>query len=82
MCAVCDLCLPRAGFSNELWRLSLTTLEWTSIEVAPGGSGPSARAYHVMTSVGLDLWVHGGYTDVSGEGDGCATHVALLLLPC
>jgi hypothetical protein len=35
-----------------------------------------------MTSVGLDLWVHGGveYTG-SGEGDGCETHVALLLLP-
>jgi hypothetical protein len=30
-----------------------------------------------MTSVGLDLWVHGGNTD-SGEGDACATHVALL----
>jgi hypothetical protein len=78
--ADCDLCLPRAGRTNDLWRLSLTTLEWTSIEVAPGGAGPSARQDHVMTSVGLDLWVHGGNTD-SGEGDACATHVTLLQLP-
>jgi hypothetical protein len=34
-----------------------------------------------MTSVGQDLWVYGGFTDY-GEGDGCATHVTLLLLPC
>jgi hypothetical protein len=34
-----------------------------------------------MTSVGLDLWVHGGLTE-AGEGNTCATHVALLLLPC
>jgi hypothetical protein len=33
-----------------------------------------------MTSVGLDLWLHGGSTD-SGDGDGCATHVVVLLLP-
>ena len=33
------------------------------------GAGPSARSGHVMTSVGLDLWVNGGYTD-SGEGHG------------
>ncbi len=62
------MCLPRAGLlSNDLWGLSLTTLEWTSIEVAPGGAGPSARNGHVMTSVGLDLWVHGGLTS---PGDG------------
>jgi hypothetical protein len=81
VCADCDLCLPRAGHTNDLWRLCLTTLEWTSIEVAPGGAGPSGRFGHVMTSVGLDLWVHGGSTEI-GEGDACATHVAVLLLPC
>ncbi len=80
VCADCDLCLPRAGLSNDLWRLSLATLEWTSIEVAPGGVGPSARSGHVMTSVGQDLWLHGGSTE-TGEGDACATHMALLLLP-
>ncbi len=81
MCSDCDLCLPRADtYSNDLWRLSLATLEWTSIEVGSGGARPSARTSHVMTSVGLDLWVHGGNTG-SGEGDVCATHVALLLLP-
>ncbi len=52
----------------ELWTLSLATLEWTSIEIEKGGARPSAREGHVMTSVGMDLWVHGGDTD-SGEGD-------------
>jgi hypothetical protein len=33
-----------------------------------------------MTAVGLELWVHGGFLD-SGEGDGCGTHVTLLLFP-
>ena len=45
--------------------LSLTTLEWTKIEVAPVGARPSARAYHTMTSVGLDLWVYGGTTYIT-----------------
>ena len=81
VCGVCadfDLRVPRAGRSDEVWRLSLATLEWTSIEV-PLGAGPSARDSHVMTSVGLDLWVHGGYTEI-GAGDTCVKHVALLLL--
>jgi hypothetical protein len=79
MDVVCDTAVCVSGFfssyaacSDELWRLSLTTLEWTKIEVASGGVRPSARARHTMTSVGLDLWVHGGYTN-SGEGDSCTT---------
>ena len=68
------------GLSDDLWRLSLATLEWTSIKVMPGGAHPSSRYDHVMTSVGLDLWLHGGFTGI-GEGDTCATRVALLLLP-
>jgi hypothetical protein len=71
--------VPHSGRSHELWRMLLATLEWTRIEVPPGAR-PSARAGHVMTSVGQDLWVHGGETD-SGEGDVCATHIALPLLP-
>ncbi len=73
LCSVCgfDFCLPRAGVSDDLWRLSLSTLEWTNIEVVPGGVRPSGRENHVMTSVGLDLWVHGGLSVDSGEGDGC-----------
>ncbi len=81
---VCDTTVCVSGLSNsyaacsdELWRLSLATLEWTKIGVASGGVRPSARARHTMTSVGLDLWVHGGYTN-SGEGDSCTTRAALL----
>jgi hypothetical protein len=72
--------VPHAGFSAELWRFSTSTLVWERADsTAANGAGPSARYGHVMTSVGLDLWVHGGST---GEGDECATHLALLLLPC
>jgi hypothetical protein len=74
-------CVPHAGYSTELWRFSTSTREWDRANsTAANGAGPSARYDHVMISVGLDLWVHGGSTG-SGEGDACATHVALLLLP-
>jgi hypothetical protein len=70
-----------ATCSDELWRLSLATLEWTKIEVPSGGVRPSARARHTMTSVGLDLWVYGGYTN-SGEGDSCTTRVVRIHCCC
>ena len=74
--------LPHAGsLSAEMWRFSTSTRVWERADITTAnGAGPSTRFLHVMTSVGLDLWVHGGYTG-SGEGDACATHVALLLLP-
>ena len=82
VCTAHDLRAAYAGFSAELWRFSTSTRVWEAVDsTAANGAGPSGRAGHVMTSVGLDLWVHGGYT-YSGEGDTCATHVALLLLPC
>ncbi len=89
MCAVVCVRLmtgvPHAGPSAELWRFSTSTRVWEAVDsTAANGSGPSGRAGHVMTSVGLDLWLHGGYHDTAsgqiGEGDVCATHVALLLL--
>jgi hypothetical protein len=73
-----------AGASAEMWRFSTSTRVWEAVDsTATNGAGPSGRFGHVMTSVGLDLWVHGGveYAAGSGEGDGCETHVALLLLP-
>ncbi len=84
MCAVVCVRLmtsvPHAGRSAELWRFSTSTRVWERADsTAANGAGPSGRFNHVMTSVGLDLWVHGGYTE-AGEGDTCATHVALLLL--
>ncbi len=82
VCVRLMTCVPPAGSSSaELWRFSTSTLVWERADsTAANGAGPSARKGHVMTSVGLDLWVHGGYTE-AGEGDACATHVALLLLP-
>ncbi len=68
VCTDCDLGVTRADdVSDELWRLCLSTLEWTLVKVPTGGASPSGRSNHVMTSVGLDLWVHGGNTE-SGEG--------------
>jgi hypothetical protein len=65
----------------EMWRFSTSTRGWERVNnTAPNGAGPSARYYHVMTSVGLDLWVHGGLTTDSGEGDTCLTRTPLLLL--
>jgi hypothetical protein len=82
VCVRLMTCVPHAGSSAELWRFSTATLGWERVDsTAANGAGPSARYQHVMTSVGLDLWVHGGRTDL-GEGDACATHVALQLLPC
>jgi hypothetical protein len=63
--------VSHAGLSDELWRFSTSTLGWERGDsTAANGAGPSARRGHVMSSVGLDLWVHGGDTS-SGEGDGC-----------
>jgi hypothetical protein len=75
--------VPHAGSFEfcfaELWRFRTSTRVWERADsTAANGAGPSARAGHVMTSVGLDLWVHGGYME-AGEGDG--KHVAQLLLP-
>jgi hypothetical protein len=66
--------VPHVGLSPsaELWRFSTSTRVW---ELADSGAGPSGRYGHVMTSVGLDLWVHGGVTS-SGEGDMCNTRGA------
>jgi hypothetical protein len=73
--------VPHTVPSAELWRFSTSTRVWERVDItAANGAGPSARFGHVMTSVGLDLWLHGGYTETS-ECDACATHVALLLLP-
>jgi hypothetical protein len=78
--------VPYAVKSAELWRFCTSTRGWERVDrTSVNGTGPSARSGHVMTSVGLDLWMHGGRTGsghVSGEGDSCATYVSLLLLPC
>jgi hypothetical protein len=88
VCVRLMTCVPHAalGRSDELWRFSTSTCVWEQVDsTAANGAGPSGRGGHVMTSVGLDLWVHGGYHFTGngsiGEGDVCATHVALLLLP-
>jgi hypothetical protein len=72
-------CVPEAGLSTELWRFSTPTRDWERATVV-NGAGPSGRSSHVMTSVGLDLWVHGGTTN-SGQGDTSTTHMTLLPLP-
>ncbi len=77
VCVRLMTCVPHAGYSAELWRFCTSTRVWErGNSTAAKGAGPCGG--HVMTSVGLDLWVHGGYTG-TGEGDARATHVVLLL---
>jgi hypothetical protein len=78
VCVRLMTCVTHAVWSEEMWRFSTHTREWQRVD---NGAGPSARSGHVMTSVGLDLWVNGGSTR-SGEGDTCVTRVPLLLLRC
>ncbi len=80
MCVRLMTSVPHTGRSAELWRFCTSTRLWERADsTAANGAGPSGRTGHVMTSVGLDLWLHGGYPE-TGEGDICATHVVLLLL--
>jgi hypothetical protein len=51
------------AFYDELWRFSTLIREWAQVnDTVHDGTRPSARAYHVMASLGMDLWVHGGQT--------------------
>ncbi len=63
-------CVSHTVISDELWRFSTSTFGWERVDSTAANGGPSGRDFHVMSSVGLDLWVHGGMTG-SGEGDGC-----------
>jgi hypothetical protein len=47
-----------AGYSDELWVLSTTRMEWT-LSIAAGES-PSARVDHAMTASGTDVYLFGG----------------------
>jgi hypothetical protein len=60
-------------YSDELWRFSTSTCGWERVDsTSDNGVRPSGRTNHVMTSVGVDLWLHGGY---GNKGDTCGTHV-------
>jgi hypothetical protein len=80
-------CVPHAGDiiqpgtqSAELWRFDTSTRGWKRVDnTATSGAGPSGRYGHVMTFVGMDLWLHGGSIN-SGEGDACSSPAVLLLL--
>jgi hypothetical protein len=65
-------------YSAELWRFDTHNRGWES--VVANGAAPSARYQHVMTSVGMDLWLHGGVSSYPGEVDTWSSPAALLLL--
>jgi hypothetical protein len=68
-------------YSTELWRFDTSTLGWEQVvNTTANGVGPSGRNSHVMTSVGLDLWMYGGYIYNYGEGDVYSTHTTPLML--
>jgi hypothetical protein len=67
--------------SSELWRFTTLTRTWELVDTTVNDVG--TRIGHTMTSVGLDLYIHGGYVTTptrSGEGEACSTRAALLLL--
>ncbi len=74
------------GASNDLWRFDTSKDVWEAVDnKAVNGEPPGERTSHVMTSVGQDLWLHGGstsgtYVGDAGEGDGCSAPTVLLLL--
>jgi hypothetical protein len=77
--------VPHAVLSTELWRFDTSTREWEGFQTntVDNGAAPSVRAGHVMTSVGLDLWVHGGDSEhgsISSNVHRCSTHAVPLLL--
>ena len=50
-----------AGCSGELWVFSTTNKEWTLLSTTTGGvEGPRYRVGHAMTTVGSDIYLHGG----------------------
>lgn len=63
-CYVCH-----AGWeSADVWRFDTSTRRWERVTDYQTAVQPSARERHVMVSVGMDLWMHGGWTS-PGEGD-------------
>ena len=80
VCVLFMTCVPDEAnemfFSAELWRFDTSTLGWEEVvNTMDNGVGPSGRYDHAMTSVGLDLWMYGGY--VAGERDTCSAHTML-----
>ncbi len=76
VCVRLMVCVSHSGLSAELWRFSTSKRAWERVDsTEANGARPSGSYGHVMTSVGLDLWVHGGKTD-SGEDVACNTNGA------
>jgi hypothetical protein len=84
-CSGHDLCVvPYADIdSDNLWRFDTSTRGWEVVNnTVVNGAGPSGRSFHVMTTVGRDLWIHGGYVMGSDEGEGetCSSPPTLILV--
>jgi hypothetical protein len=79
-----DLCVPRAAYSDALWRFSVPMRKWIRVDETRslmmlmidyaqfGHVSPLGRYRHAMAHLGVDLWVHGGKSDsnsgMTGEG--------------
>jgi hypothetical protein len=71
-------CVTHAGGHRDLWWFSTSKRGWKAVvvdqTVANGAvSNLPKGSKHVMTSVGLDLWLHGGKMNchhyIGGEGE-------------
>ena len=57
--------------TGQLWRFTTSTRVWELVDTTTV-SDVGARMDHTMTSVGLDLYIHGGFKSSStsyGEGE-------------
>ncbi len=74
----------RDDTTGDLWRFDTSTRGWEFVHDTPNinnGPVPTGRYGHVMTSVGQDLWLHGGESSIQqGEGNSCSSPAALLIL--
>ena len=65
------------GKSNELFRLSTTTMQWEQLDATRvSGIPPSGRSGHGIVALGSDLYVFGGYKD-SGDTRRCDAGIRL-----
>ena len=62
--------LPTVFGSADLFVFDPSTLTWTELTGAVQGVSPSARHGHGFTSEGGRLYVHSGWTGLSGEPEG------------
>jgi len=73
VCVCLDAFVPHTDYL-DVWRFITATRVWERVNTtSPNEARPYFTNGHAMTSVGLDLWVHGGETGRTKFGEKCPT---------